>query len=121
MKGSAPGGLVQAARRFTAGGSSAQLRTAGQVDAAGRIWLWYDMWVPADDPDFPPDAASRLEKVFDGATMWSFMATVGQSGITLNCYVMQPHGASEGDVREERQQAGAQFRVMIERMTIEVR
>jgi len=109
------------AQRLTAGASGARLRASGQVDAAGRIWLWYDMWVPANDPNFPPNAASRLEQVFDGATMWSFMTTVGQNGITLNCYVMHPRGASEADVREELRQAGAQFRTMIERMTIEVR
>ena len=106
--------------RLSAIGSSARFHAVGQVEAAGRLWLWHDLWVPANDPHITPDVAARLPGVFDGARSWTFMTTAGPQGIDVECFVVHPRGAPEAVVLEEVQ-AGREFRAMLTRISISVR
>jgi TonB family protein len=105
---------------LSARGSSATFHAVGQIEAAGRLWLWYDLWVPANDPHITPDVAARLPGVFDGTRTWTFMTTAGPHGIEVECFVVHPRGTPEAVVQEEVQ-AGPQFAAMLARISISVR
>ncbi len=106
---------------LTAKGSTGRLQETGQIRTPGNLWFWYEVWVPVNDPTFPSDVAARFGRVFEGTSLWAFMTTVGSSEITVGCFVMRPRGAFDADTQEQVRQAGAQFRAMLERMTIEAR
>ncbi len=97
------------------------LQATGRVQTADRAWHWSDGWTPPDDPEFPSDAAAPFNESFGGARMWNFVTTIGSDTISVNCFVIRPRDMSDASMREEEREAGAQFRMMLERMVVERR
>ena len=83
-----------------------------------RIWLWYEMRVPAGDPSMPRTIAPDDQRRFDGARWWRFIRNVGSQQIAADCFVMRLRGASRAEADEDVRQAGPLFLTMLRRMVI---
>jgi TonB family protein len=101
---------------------SAQVLGVGQMRAADRFWIWYDVWLPTlDVSNMPPGLGLLTQATFDGARMWTFITTAGSQEIAVGCIALYPRNASSTDMQHELQQAGAEFSAMLKRMSIHSR
>jgi TonB family protein len=102
-------------------GADAQARAVGQGRASGRLWVWYEMWLPAADvgPNTPAEIASLLRATTDGVRVWMFMTTEGEREIRVSCFALKPHVATDGQWLDEIRQAGAEFSTIIRRISIQ--
>ena len=100
--------------------ASAQALAVGQGRASGRLWVWYEMWLPATEagPNVPPEIANLLRATTDGVRVWTFMTTEGEHEIRLSCFALKPHGTTDSQWLDEIRQAGTEFNGILQRISI---
>jgi TonB family protein len=114
-------------RRLSATRSHARVDANGWIPMPSRIWVWYEIRVPAGDRSIPKGIAPDDQRRFDGARWWRFIRNAGPASspspreLTVDCFVMRLRGASDAQADEDVRLAGPQFLAMLRRMSVEVR
>ncbi len=114
-------------RQLSAMRSHARVEATGWMPMPARIWMWYEIRVPAGDPSIPGSLVPDYETRFEGARWWRFIRNAGtrphpsSKELTVDCLIMRLRGGSNAEADEQLRQAGPQFLAMLRRMSIEPR
>jgi TonB family protein len=92
----------------------------GQARAGDRVWIWYDLQLPAFDADhLPPGLSAIAVDLFDTARLWTFVTTAGSQEVIVGCVALHPRGMSESDTQQDLRHAGAEFAAVLTRLSIQ--
>ncbi len=111
--------IARVKQQLVAAGSKARVEASAQVNPAGRLWLWYEMWVPADDLRMPRPLGAAPPAWADGARAWSFVTTAGPLEIVVDCYVLHDREAAASESQARQLRAATVFEAILSSMVIE--